>query len=147
MNERAILIQRVTTLSGLLDTPGGPLGPKAGGLSQQLQAGWEAERRLIQRIIEETPADAPDAEIEATLDIWRDRTAAFIKSSDSDRPTWTDRQGTVWDAQSVLAILEDIRERIEAWQDPGEADLNMSDEDETDEDAADDDAAEYAAVP
>lgn len=133
MNERAILNQRVITLSGLLGTPGGPLGPKAGGLSQQLQAGWEAERRLIQRIIDETPADAPDSEIEATLDMWRDRTAAFIKSADSDRPTWTDRQGTVWDAQAVLAILEDIRERIEAWQDTGDAEIHAADDEADDE--------------
>ncbi len=128
MNERAILDQRIITLNGLLGTPGGPLGPKADSLGRQLQDRWEAERRLIARILEETPTDAPDAEIEATLNMWYDRTAAFIKSAGNDHPTWTDRQSTVWDAKQVLLIVDDLRERIEAWQAADELALEGADE-------------------
>lgn len=118
MNERAILEQRVITLNGLLDTPGGPLGNKAGILGRQFGQRWTAERQLLRRILDETPADATDADTRATLTLWRDRTAAFVRSSDSDQPTWTDRNGLVWDAHVVLSLLDDIQERIEAWKAP-----------------------------
>ncbi|MCE7938465.1 hypothetical protein DCC79_05170 [bacterium] len=118
MNERSILEQRVVTLNGLLDIPEGPLGSKAGTLGRQFRERWRAERRLIQRILEEAPQDAADADMTATLALWRDRTTAFIRGTNDEQPSWTDRHGTVWDAHLVLALLDDVQERIEAWKAP-----------------------------
>lgn len=115
MNERQILEQRIITLDGLLATPGGPLGPKAGPLATQFHQRWQIERRLLHRVLDETPADAPPQAVLETLQLWQDRTAAFVRKSPDERPSWTDREGLVWDAQEVLAVLDDIRERIEAW--------------------------------
>jgi len=145
MNERTILEQRLVTLGGLLDTPDGPLGPKAGALAQAFQQRWEAERRLIERILSDAPAGAPDSDLQATIGLWYDRTAAFVKGSGDERPTWTDRQGVVWDAHDVLAIVEDLRERIAAWQD-GElmaAGTGVAGADAEDDDDEDDEGEDY----
>jgi len=130
MNERAILEQRVVTLSGLLGTPDGPLGLKAGALGTQFTARWDAERRLIQRILEESPPGASDGDLETTLNLWRERTGAFIRGASAERPAWTDKQGKLWDAHEVMAILDDIRERIEAWQGADGRALEGGDEEE-----------------
>ena len=111
MNEREIVDQRIVTLSGLLDTPGGPLGPSAGSLGRDLAASWDAERRLLQRILRETPAN----DVRATIAQWHERTAAFVERSTDPTPSWKDRDGNTWDAREVLRILEDIRQRIEIW--------------------------------
>ncbi len=118
MNERSILEQRVVTLNGLLDIPEGPLGSKAGSLGRQFRERWQAERRLIKRILEEAPGDGSDADMTATLALWRDRTSAFVRGASTDHPSWTDRHGTVWDANLVLSLLDDVQERIEAWKVP-----------------------------
>lgn len=115
MDERNILEQRIVTLSGLLDGPNGPngpLGPAAGALGERLRQSWEAERRLLARIL----ADAQDGDVHTTLDIWTERTSAFLRQQGDAPPTWMDRQGNQWHAEQVLTLLEDIQERLDSWQ-------------------------------
>lgn len=111
MNQRNVLEHRLATLDGLLDAPGGPLGPNAGELGQRLHAGWRTERRLLQRLL----GDAQGDDVHATIRAWRQRTAAFAAKSDDDRPAWVDREGVTWDAKQVLELLDDTQERIDRW--------------------------------
>ena len=111
MNQRTVLEQRITTLCGLLDAPGGPLGPKARSLGAHLQLGWGAERRLLQRLLAETSGE----DVVATITRWRDRTRSFFSRSGGESPRWTDHQGHVWDANTVLALLDDAEDRIKRW--------------------------------
>ena len=50
-----------------------------------------------------------------TLRLWHRRTEAFQKSSSSDQPAWTDRQGKVWPADVVLELLADLEDRLSSW--------------------------------
>lgn len=111
MNERTVLEQRITTLSGLLDTPGGPLGPNAGDLGDQLRGGWETERRLLERVL----ADTQGNDVSGTIGAWRDRTQAFVARSGPGTPSWTDREGRTWRADEVLALLDETQDRIDRW--------------------------------
>ena len=111
MNERDVLEQRLATLLGLLSAPAGPLGPNAGALGEQLRAAWETEARLIERLLAETPG----ADVLATVRAWRSRTLAFAERSPVEAPTWTDKQGRVWNAPDVLMTLDDLTDRVERW--------------------------------
>jgi len=111
MTDRAVVEQRITTLTGLLETPGGPLGPAAGKIGEELLDSWRAERRLLQRILKETVGE----DVSATISLWYERTAAFAERSDSDRPAWRDREGNLWVADDVLRSLDDMRQRIAIW--------------------------------
>lgn len=110
MDERKVLEQRVTTLDGLIDA-GGLLGPAGTNLGAQLQASWEAERRLLRRILAETVGD----DVRATLTLWEARTSAFAAQSDDPNPSWQDRDGNRWEASQVLLLLADTEERLDAW--------------------------------
>jgi len=111
VNEREILSQRIVTLSGLLDTPGGALGPAAGELGARLRAGWETERRLLERIV----AEAKDGDVRTVVDVWHARTTAFLGGAGGDAAGWTDGEGRRWLAAEVLALLDDVRERLATW--------------------------------
>ncbi len=111
MNAREVVEQRIVTLKGLLDTPGGPLGPAAGSLGRDLAASWEAERRLLQRILHESRA----GDVHATIAQWRERTAGFLERASEPAPSWSDRDGNTWDAREVIRILDDVRQRIDIW--------------------------------
>jgi hypothetical protein len=118
MNEREILEQRVVTLGGLLDAPGGPLGASGGDVAKQLMQRWSAERRLIERILSEATGE----QVRPTMEAWRRRTQEFVARSDDDAPGWTDRQGNRWDALEVLELLDDAGERLDSWERvPGQA--------------------------
>jgi hypothetical protein len=110
MNERTVLEQRITTLDDLV-AAGGVLGPAGASLGQRLRSGWEVERRLLGRIVAETPGD----DVRATLALWQARTEAFVAKSDAEAPGWTDKEGNHWDAREVLALLDDTVERLDAW--------------------------------
>jgi hypothetical protein len=117
MDEKRILEQRIVTLTGLLDTPGGPLGPTAGALGQRLRQSWDAERRLLCRLL----SDTRDGDLRATMGLWFERTSAFLRQSADDPATWTDRDGHQWDAAQVLELLADVQERLDSWQQADEA--------------------------
>jgi hypothetical protein len=114
MNNRAMLEERVATLTGLLTAPQGQLGHAGGPLVQRLIANWEVERRLLERILADSPCD----DVRTTLAAWLERTAAFMSSSGAESPSWTDRHGNRWDACQVLALLDDIRERLDTCEEP-----------------------------
>ncbi len=116
MNERAILEQRVVTLTGLLETPGGPLGSTGGDIAAELTSRWATERRLLERVLSEATGN----QIKPTVDAWRKRTEEFIARSGSDSPSWSDREGNTWHALQVLELLCDAQERLDSWQsEPG----------------------------
>lgn len=131
MDERKILEQRVATLNGLLETTGGSLGPAGGALGTTLRGKWEAERRLLRRVLAETPGQ----DVRATLDLWGERTAAFMEKS-GDSASWHDREGIEWHAAAVLDILVDIEERLNSWR---EAEQPLPVDEEDDEMAGDED--------
>jgi hypothetical protein len=116
LNERAVLEQRLVTLTSLLETPGGPLGDSGGVIGARLQETWSTERRLIERILAEAQGD----DVWTTVEAWHRRTTEFIRRSGDDDPQWTDRHGHQWDAQRVLDLLVDIQERLEGWTRPDE---------------------------
>jgi hypothetical protein len=116
MTEHEVLQQRMTTLQSLLESPGGPFGAKGAPgapLAQQLAERWRTELKLIARILDDCPSGQ---DLQQTLDLWCDRTAAFLATSKSDRPGWTDRQGQAWDAGEVLELIEDLKDRLKAWR-------------------------------
>lgn len=83
--------------------------------ARMLQA-WDTERRLIQRLLAETP----EGNIRPLLDAWEQRTLHFLGKS-PDRRTWADRQGQTWDGDLVLQVIADLRERLDAWESGDEA--------------------------
>lgn len=114
LSARDVLEQRSSTLTSLLETPGGPFGASSGALGQRLSERWRSELRLIARILDETPQGGS---VIGTLDIWHARTEAFIANSDADEPAWTDRQGLGWRAAEVIEVLNDLRDRLASWRD------------------------------
>lgn len=112
MNERSILEQRVVTLSGLLETPGGPLGGSGGDIAAELTNRWSTEKRLLERVLSEATGN----QIRPTVDAWRKRTEDFVARSGDDWPSWSDREGNTWEARLVLELLCDAQERLDAWQ-------------------------------
>jgi hypothetical protein len=111
VTERAVLEQRLATLNGLLEGPGQLLGTAGADLASRLREGWQAERRLLERLL----AEAPGAEMRPTVGLWRARTAGFVERTSEPQPGWTDRQGQWWDARQVLALLDDVEDRLDAW--------------------------------
>ena len=111
MNARDVVAQRITTLDGLLASPSGPFSGRGGPLAERLAAGWHAERRLLQRILDESRG----ADLQATIGLWNERTAAFLERSEEGAASWHDRDGHVWYASDVLRILEDLERRIDTW--------------------------------
>jgi hypothetical protein len=111
LNERTVLEHRVATLDGLLDAPGGPLGPNAGDLGEQLRSDWETERQLLRRLLSDTPGD----DVGETIATWRSRTVSFVARSKEDSPAWTDRSGITWDARHVLSLLDETQGRLDRW--------------------------------
>ncbi len=109
LDARNLIEQRATTLRSLLDAPGGPFGTQSGDLGKRLAERWRLELRLIDRVLEETPDHKP---VGPTLELWQQRTEAFVESSESEAPAWTDRQGQRWQALAVLEVLSDLEERL-----------------------------------
>lgn len=112
MNQKDIVQQRIRTLSGLIDAPNGPFGASGGEVAARLVDSWAAERRLLQRLSDETKGD----DVLATIQLWQDRTTAFLAKAGPDEGAWRDRDGNRWVATDVLRILGDLRARIETWR-------------------------------
>jgi len=85
-------------------------------LQSRLVQAWDTERRLILRLLAETP----DGNIRQTLDAWEERTQSFLQKSPGRR-AWHDRQGQSWNADLVLQIIADLRERLDTWERADEA--------------------------
>lgn len=117
MQQRDVVAQRILTLSGLLAGPDGPFGASGGAIGRRLVEGWAAERRLLQRLLDETKGD----DVLATVAIWHDRTAAFLAKAGAEEGAWRDRDGHVWVAADVLRMLDDLVNRIGAWRSVSEA--------------------------
>jgi hypothetical protein len=116
MNEREILQHRMATLDSLLAVPAPLIGSAGGSLNAQLAERWRAERRLLDRLL----LESPDGGVAATVDLWQTRTERFIASSSDSIPGWTDSQGNAWNAQLVRELLDEVRDRLERWRDgPG----------------------------
>lgn len=109
-NAREALAGRSQVLSTL--TAAGAIRGGAAELTGSLQAGWQAERRLIDRILADTPADQS---VFGTLDRWEERTRAFRQKAGRPDAGWTDKQGEPWRADQVLSLIEDLRDRLSAW--------------------------------
>ncbi len=100
------------TLTSLLDASDNVLGPAGTSLSERLRGSWSAERRLLQRLLDETVGD----DVRPTIALWQERTSAFLERSDEPQPGWTDRRsGDRWDAAEVLDLLADTLERLDSW--------------------------------
>lgn len=112
MQQRDVVTQRIRTLGGLLAGPDGPFGAAGGAVGQRLLDGWAAERRLLQRLLDETKGD----DVLATIAMWRDRTAAFLAKAGPDDGEWRDRDGHRWVAADVLRMLDDLAGRIDTWR-------------------------------
>lgn len=112
MRQKNILSQRIMTLTGLTAGPNGPFGAAGGDVAQRLVNGWAAERRLLQRLLDETKGD----DVLATVAMWHDRTTAFLAKAGEGEGSWRDRDGHVWVGSDVLRVLEDVRQRIDTWQ-------------------------------
>ncbi len=112
MRQKNILSQRIMTLTGLTAGPNGPFGAAGGDVAQRLVDGWAAERRLLQRLLDETKGD----DVLATVAMWHDRTTAFLAKAGEGEGSWRDRDGHVWVGSDVLRVLEDVRQRIDTWQ-------------------------------
>lgn len=111
MNERDILEHRLTTLRSLLEGPV-PLAGSAGrALNDQLKRRWEAEERLLQRLLD----DAHGPAVRDTVELWETRTGRFIASSEDAVPGWTDPKGVEWEAQLVRELLAETRDRLDRW--------------------------------
>jgi hypothetical protein len=111
IDDREMLERRIDVLDGLLAAPAGPLGSSGGAVGRRLIATWQAERRLLARLLEESQGASPRDTVEA----WRARTETFVSGASDDAPRWTDRTGQTWDARQVLAILADLSERMDGW--------------------------------
>ena len=112
MDERQILGQRLATLDALLEGSGGLSGSGASALGERLRSGWAAERRLIQRLLDESAG----GDLRATMALWQERTAGFLARASDPEPAWTDGAGQRWEARAVLGLLADIAERLDSWQ-------------------------------
>ena len=123
MDARDVVAQRITTLDGLLAAPGGPFGGRGGAVAEQLTAAWRAERRLLARILDESRG----GDVRATIDLWNERTRAFLERSAADDAHWRDREGHEWHAEDVLRLLGDLERRIDAWlRDPARAEAGSA---------------------
>jgi hypothetical protein len=107
---REILEHRLATLEALLESRQ-PLTGGDGAVGDHLKSGWAAERSLIARILEETAGP----NVTDTMALWRSRTERFVASSEDRVPGWQDARGQRWDARRVLALLDEMDERIAAW--------------------------------
>jgi hypothetical protein len=107
--DRDVLQHRLATLSSLLATPKGPLGGKHNAVAQRMLLDWEVEKRLLERIL----AESQVGDVRATVEAWATRTRAYAGSAPDGERSWTDRSGVRWDAQQVLDILDETRERLE----------------------------------
>ncbi|MCZ7573077.1 MAG: hypothetical protein M5U01_31375 [Ardenticatenaceae bacterium] len=109
MNTRELLKQRLATLDAL--TRGGSLrrgSSQSDDVAAQLTSQWNAEKRLIKRVLSE-PADPAE-----TLSHWRERTENF-RDKFPEREGWTDQQGNDWNAALVLQAIDNLFEHIENW--------------------------------
>lgn len=109
-DERAFLRHRLATLAGLLAQPNGSLR-SGGALVQGIRAAWRTEHRLLERILAESRSRAP----QETIELWRQRTERFLAAAAEPDPEWRDREGQTWNARQVLAILDDLAERLRTW--------------------------------
>ena len=111
MTDREFLQARLKTLHSLTETAAVLKGGGASGLQSKLHAAWEAEQRLLTRILAE-PGD-----LVQTISAWQTRTQAFM-AKNPGREGWTDAQGHAWNASQVLALLGDFQQRLEALKQP-----------------------------
>jgi len=113
MTDREFLETRLKTLQSLTGAAAALKGGGASGLQGKLHAAWEAEHRLLARILAE-PGD-----LAQTISAWQTRTQAFI-AKNPGREGWSDAQGHAWNASQVLALLSDLQQRLEAMKQPEE---------------------------
>jgi hypothetical protein len=113
VNEKEILGHRITTLDSLLGAPALLSGATGGTLNAQLTERWQAERRLLERLM----ADTASGSVRDTVALWRSRTHRFLESSKDQIPGWTDHHGTTWNARLVWELLDEISERLDRWRD------------------------------
>lgn len=115
MNTRELLKQRLVTLDSLTRTGSLRRGNTQGDdVAAQLTAQWEAEKRLIKRVLSE-PADPVE-----TLLQWRERTENF-RDKFPEREGWADQQGNEWHAALVLKAIDNLIEHIDNWSSEVEA--------------------------
>lgn len=108
-NARQVLEQRAAVLASL----GSGAFQGSAPLTHNLQQSWHRERLLIERVLEETGETDP---VLATLDRWEARTSAFQAKAGQVDAGWTDRQGMTWQADQVLAMIADLRDRLSSWR-------------------------------
>lgn len=109
MTNREFLQTRLKTLQSLTSAAAVLTGGGASGLQNKLHAAWEAEQRLLARILAES------GDVTQTLSAWQARTQAFV-AKNPGREGWSDAQGHAWNAQLVLALLADLQQRLESLQ-------------------------------
>lgn len=108
-NARQVLEQRAAVLASL----GSNAFQGSAPLTHNLQQAWHRERHLIERVLDETGEQDP---VLATLDRWEARTTAFQAKAGRTDAGWTDRQGMAWQADQVLALIADLRDRLSSWR-------------------------------
>ena len=113
MTDREFLETRLKTLQSLTSAAAVLKGGGASGLQNKLHVAWEAEQRLLARILAE-PGD-----LVQTIGAWQTRTQAFV-AKNPGRDGWSDAQGHAWNASQVLALLSDLQQRLEALKQPEE---------------------------
>ncbi len=116
MTDLEFLKRRIQTLTALLGAPGGAVQSRDGEVLATLRANWETERRLLERIVEES-RDRPPREVVAA---WRQRTERFLACASDPDPSWQDRAGRTWWARPVLSALIDLEERLAVWAESSE---------------------------
>jgi hypothetical protein len=111
LDDRGILDYRLKTLDGLLGGRSPLEGATASSLTAQLRNPWQAESRLLRRLLE----DAEGSNVRDTVQLWHQRTSRFLESSKDEVPGWVDGKGVAWDARLVLELLAETQERLERW--------------------------------
>ena len=118
MDARGVLEHRLKTLEGLLSGPTPLSGGSESGLADQLTGRWQAERRLLNRVLEE----ASHTPVDQVVGRWATRTERFLEAADTEDPGWTDAHGQYWDATVTFDLLLETQERLERWSGSPEED-------------------------
>jgi hypothetical protein len=122
MDDRDILANRLRTLDGLLAAPAPLSGGPGQVLNREIRDRWDAERRLLARLLEDTPGP----NVRDTVALWYQRTTRFLESSADAVPGWVDGRGMRWEARQVLDLLEETRELLRRWAGHGPPDASST---------------------